>query len=53
VITGVVEVALGFWAAGIWGGGETLLLAGSGIVALDARDLAMIVIRIGCSQGRG
>jgi len=34
LITGMVEVALGFWAAGYWGHGAALLLAWIGITAL-------------------
>ncbi len=34
LVTGIVELALGFWAAGYWGRSEALLLAWIGITAL-------------------
>jgi uncharacterized membrane protein HdeD (DUF308 family) len=34
LITGLIEIAIGFWAAGYWGRSATLLLVWIGIVAL-------------------
>ena len=46
LITGIVEVALGFWAAGDWGRSEALLLAWIGITAL-MRGIGEIVFAFG------
>jgi uncharacterized membrane protein HdeD (DUF308 family) len=43
LITGLIEVVIGFWAAGYWGRSVTLLLVWIGVIALT-RGIGEIVL---------